>query len=36
MAKHLVSWWLDGTNLPPEIQATRFKSVREKAAGFQN
>ena len=36
MAKHLVAWWLDGTDLPPEILATRFKSVREKAAGFQN
>ena len=36
MAKHLVSWWLDGTTLPPDIQATRFKLVRESAAGFQD
>ena len=36
MATHLVNWWLDGVELPPEIRATRFKSVRQKAPGFQD
>lgn len=36
MATHLVNWWLDGVELPPEIRAARFKSVRQKAPGFQD
>ena len=36
MATHLVNWWLDGAELPPEIRASRFKSVRQKAPGFQD
>ena len=36
MATHLVNWWLDGVELPPEIQASRFKSVRQKVPGFQD
>ena len=36
MATHLVNWWLDGVNLPPEVQASRFKSVRQNVPGFQD
>ena len=36
MATHLVNWWLDGVELPSEIRASRFKSVRQKAPGFQD
>ena len=35
MANHLVHWWLDGTPLPKEVRAERFKSVREGGFGFQ-
>ena len=34
-AKCLVAWWLDGEELPDEMRATRFKSVRGQALGFQ-
>ena len=34
-AQSLVSWWLDGTELPEEMLPTRFKSVRESGPGFQ-
>lgn len=36
MAKHLVSWWLDGVELPKEVLAERFKSVRMSSIGFQD
>ena len=36
MATHLVNWWLDGVKLPPEVRASRFKSVRQNGPGFQD
>ena len=32
MATHLVNWWLDGVKLPPEVRASRFKSVRQNGS----
>lgn len=36
MATHLVNWWMDGVDLPAEVQASRFKSVRQMVPGFQD
>ena len=34
-ASCLVAWWLDGVEVPEEMRATRFKSVRANLPGFE-